>query len=499
MKRFYLPIINKKSYVIIAAAIVIIGFILRFYNYDVRWGLGYDQAHDAIVARYSLEHLKIPLVGPFSSGAQFQTSGIWYVFIAFSTLLYPYSIITPWIVLTFCFVVLIYLMIYLGGKMESKLFGVITGLFITFSPSQIAQSLNLSLTAPMCFITFGAIYAMVKFVKTKKLIFLFFLALFASLGPTTHLSGAVLLILLFVTIIFTKSINLKQIAVVAIGLIIPGIPLVIFDLQNNFVNSTGLFNTVFHNQFNVSYEVLGRRWLTYLGVFWPNAWGYIIGGNIYIGYLLFIGSGAVFTWKIWKRKITKEWLILFASFILMIGAIRYVRTPIFDSYLIFLHPFVLLFSAYFIYYIFLKNKIIALFLLIVVVGFSAQKLTHEIINASNNTIIAVRKMENELIKRFPNAKFSIYDEENKTSGRSVPLVLSLYVKNKISDEGIMLGFRFSSTSAEFVTPRVAGESYGYQIVDLSSSSSSQLVRDGWRFMNPSKLYSATEEWYPIQE
>lgn len=497
--KIMLLFVKKNIYTILICFVLLLGFFLRFYNYDARWGLGYDQAHDVIVARYAVENFKIPLVGPFSSGAQFQTSGIWYFFIAFSSLFFPNSIITPWIVLTLCFVALIYLMILLGEKMEGRSFGLILGILTAFSSSQIAQSLNLSLTAPMCFISFGAIYSMVKFVKTKKLIYLFFLSLCTSLGPTTHLSGVALLVLLFITIIFTKSIKAKQLVVIFIGLVIPGIPLIIFDLQNDFVNSTGLLNTVFHNQFSVSYEVLGRRWLTYLGVFWPNSWGYVVGGYNPAGYILVLGSGSVFLWKMFNKKISKEWLILVVSFVLMVSLVRYVRTPIFDSYLIFFHPFIFLFSGYFIYFLLQRQKKIAILLLIIISGFSGLKSISEITNATNNTIGTVREIESDLSKRFPNAKFSIYDEMGKTTGRSVPLALSLYANNKISDDGLKLGFRFSTNSAEFVTPRVAGKAYGDQVVDLSSSTSSQLINDGWRFVNPSEIYRSTEEWYPIKE
>ena len=67
-----------KRIVVATWIIVGIAFVLRFYNYNNRWGLAYDQAHDALVARYALEAGKIPLVGPFSSAGAFQTGGEWY-------------------------------------------------------------------------------------------------------------------------------------------------------------------------------------------------------------------------------------------------------------------------------------------------------------------------------------------------------------------------------------------------------------------------------------
>src|SRR5260221_5008170 len=80
--------------------IIAITLLLRFYLYPVRWGLAYDQAHDAIVARYALAHGKIPLLGPFSSAGPFQTGGEWYWFIMLGIGLFPFWIQGPWVLLT---------------------------------------------------------------------------------------------------------------------------------------------------------------------------------------------------------------------------------------------------------------------------------------------------------------------------------------------------------------------------------------------------------------
>jgi hypothetical protein len=486
---------TKNWYSIGIFLIIILGFFLRFYNYDNRWGLGFDQAHDAIIGRYTFENFKIPLVGPFSSGAQFQASGIWYVFIALATMVFPSAIITPWIILTVCFVLFIYLMIRVGKIMEGDVFALIVGLFVAISPSQVAQSLNLSLTSPMAFISLGAIYSMLKYVKTKNNKYLFLLSLFTSLGPTTHLSGSLLLIFLAITIIFTKSWSIKKLAIVLMGLIIPAIPLVIFDLRNDFVNTNGLLNSLFHNQFKISYEVLGRRWLTYIGVFWPSAWGYVIGGNKFLGLTFILGGSLVFIWQFLKKRLKKEWAILLISSILMVGAIRYVRTPIFYSYIIFLHPFMFFISGYLVYFLFLKRKIILWMLLLVTMTFSIHKVMSEAIFSTNNTIMAAKELENDLDNRFPNQKFAFYDKQYKNVHQSLPLVLLLYTHKKIDDKGITLGIRSATTSAEFELMQVVSNKFGYQIIDLSASRSADIIKGGWVFVNPSAIYKSTEEWY----
>ena len=124
--------------------ILIFATVLRFYNYENRWGLAYDQAHDSIVARYALENYKTPLVGPFSSAGPFQTGGEWYWFIMVATVFYPNAVITPWVVLTLLHVLFVLLIIFVGKELVNKKFGLIVGLLATVSTAQIAQATNLT-------------------------------------------------------------------------------------------------------------------------------------------------------------------------------------------------------------------------------------------------------------------------------------------------------------------------------------------------------------------
>lgn len=177
--------------------LVFIASFLRFYNYQNRWGLGYDQAHDALVARYALENHQLPFLGPFSSAGPFQTGGEWYWFIMLATLVYPHSVITPWIVLTGVYVVFVFLITILGKELVSKQFGLLVGLLSTVSTAQIAQSVNLTNQSPLALISLCSIWSMIKYVKERKNIYLFFLGLSVSLASTIHLQGASLFLVIF--------------------------------------------------------------------------------------------------------------------------------------------------------------------------------------------------------------------------------------------------------------------------------------------------------------
>ena len=203
MKKIRL-LLGSHWFVICLLSILTIATILRFYNYENRWGLAYDQAHDAIIARYALENHKIPLVGPFSSAGPFQTGGEWYWFIMAATVFYPNAIITPWVVLTLLHALFVLLIILVGKELVNEKFGLIVGLLATVSTAQIAQATNLTNQSPLAIIALFAIWTMISYVKTKKLKYLFLLALFVSLASTIHLQGLALIILVPITIIFTR-------------------------------------------------------------------------------------------------------------------------------------------------------------------------------------------------------------------------------------------------------------------------------------------------------
>ncbi len=485
----------KNNYFMVAAILIgIVAFILRFYNYPSRWGLAYDQAHDAIVARYALENFLLPLVGPFASGAQFQTSGIWYWFLMTATAIYPDAIITPWVIITVCYFLFVFFMVLIGKELINKEFGLLVGLLTAISTGQITQSTNLSLTAPMCFVIALGIYSAIKFYKTKKIKFAFLIGLAAGLAPTIHLQGALFVIFVPVVMVLLKIRDLKTISIIILGGFIPTIPLIIFDLTHNFVNVSGLINHFFVKQYLVSYEVLGRRWITFLGIFWPSSWAHVIGGYPIIGYLIMFFVFITVLLESTKRRVNPIWLSLIVTFLFAVVGMRYIRTPLFDSYVVFLHPFILLLTAWMVWLIFSRSKYIGIIFLLTISLFTLHKDYVEITNASNYTTKLTHDMKKSL-DAFGKGKYAIHDYQFKTNGYTLPLLMLLHRDNMLSDDGYNIGVFYSSNSAEFDFKPVYGGINSFQLVDLSSVTSSELEKMDWYHMSPKKIYDSTENWY----
>ncbi len=217
-------------------SIIILAATLRFYSYSDRWGLAYDQAHDAIIAQYSISHAQLPLLGPFSSAGAFQTGGEWYWILMLGSILVPFLPNGPWIFLTLAQLIFVVSMIFLGRKLIGRGFGLLTGLLAAISPTLISQSINMSNQAPLPMTSLCAIFAAVYYLRNKNWQFLFLLGFFISLGAAIHLQGVALVVLLIVTLIFSGFPSVSSLIGVFIGLIIPWVPIFFVDAQHGFFN-----------------------------------------------------------------------------------------------------------------------------------------------------------------------------------------------------------------------------------------------------------------------
>ncbi len=254
-----------------------------------------------------------------------------------------------------------------------------------------------------------------------------------------------------------------------------------------------------HDQYKISFNALGRRWFTYIGVFWPTSWANTIGAQKVIGYVLYLGSICVFIFSIITKKITKEWIVLFITFLGMMIMLRYIRTPLFDSYLMFVSPFILLFTAYFIYFIFTKQKIIGTIFLLIIIIFTLQKDVINISNASNEMVKKVTSWTNILHKTYPNKKFALYDYKYRTSTFSLPLIMYLQKEGLLDDNGYKIGFGDPTKKEDPIFDQrfsaISKERVDFTLSNLNSSNAAQLKEYGWSPINPSYIYNSTEKWY----
>ncbi len=482
----------KKNYFIVSVFLILaLATFLRFYNFGNRYALAGDPARDAIIARYALENHRIPATGPFSSAGNFTTGNIWYIWLILSSAIYPFSILTPWIVMAASYVFIVFMMILIGYELLDKKFGIILGLLSAVSFAQINQSLNLANPSLVALFSTLAIYFLIKYVKTGKNLFAFLFSLFIAIAINTHFQAMYLLVLIPLAYIFKRPKPIYLISA-AFGLTIPFIPFVIFDVKNNFYNFRGIIDYLQYGQYKI---YVANRWFTYAGIFWPQLWSSIVGGIPLLGYFtIFLLIFAVLKNAV-KRKLNKEIILLILSFAVMFFALRYYRGERFFGYFVFLHPFIITLSGFAYYAVFKMNKILGVILITILVLISINRTLPSLLQGPGDAQVRSTAWEKLFSEVYPGKKFQLYSYISTSEGITLPLALYLYRDGRLSDTGYKIGFGSTDLKERPHFKMVKDIKLGFEIWDLNSSTSAQLRKSDWHSVNPSAVYKISADWY----
>ena len=126
----------------------------------------------------------------------------------------------------------------------------------------------------------------------------------------------------------------------------------------------------------------------------------------------------------------------------------------------------------------------------------------DILHASSYTQVEVRQWQKAVKERFPCQKFAFYDYMYRHTGKSVPLVLFSHKDGMIADDGVKIGLVIlnkESTASAVGHTSVWGIGDGYELFDLSSSTSAELNTQGWSLVNPHQMYDSGQYWYKNQK
>lgn len=491
----YKKYISQHWFGISVAIILLIATVLRFSNYEERWGLAYDQARDVLVAREALKTSSLPLIGPFASAGQFVYGPQWFWVLMYMVSVYPYAVMTPWIIQTFLYVGIVWLMILIGKEIEGKRLGLIIGVLTAISTAQLGQSTNLTSPSMVGIVSVASLYFFVKYIKSGSKTYAFWMSFLIATSFNIHFQAMGLFLLIPIAFVLDSSRSLKKISYLFLGVFIPFIPLIFFDVTNKFFESRNWIEYLTYGQYQI---FIPNRWLTYAGTYWPNAWSRIIGGEGYVGYGIIVLLIVFVVYAFFSKKLTKNILAILLSFFFIFLMLRYYRGERFDSYLVFLHPLVLILTGWMISQAFRLNRIVGLILIFAITIFTIRKDFDLIKNSGNFTRIQAADWQKLLTQKFPNSKFAVYDYNYKLGNKSFPLVLYLENSRLIDDKGIKVGLVVRTSKMNNMIAFhsvIGGDRGGYEIFNLNSSSSAELSKEGWAFVNPSQIYKSTVMWY----
>lgn len=482
--------VDKNRLLLLAVFILfLVSVFFRFYNYQNRWGLASDQARDAIVATYASSIHSIPLIGPFSASGPFVFGPYMYWFLMLIGVILPFSFFTYWIGLSFLSSLMVFPMILIGKEIKNIFLGLILGLFTAISTTENNLATNLTASALTNIFSIFMIYFFIRSIKYSSLRNFFFLGVFVGLSINTHFQAIPLVLLLFAGAVISR--RLKQIVYMLVGFLIPFIPLIIFDITNNFYETTNIIGYFFMPHA----ANLPNRWLTYVGTTWPQFWSLMIGGNIYLSSGIMVLTYLVLCYFLYKKIINKAILGLGIVYALIFILFRYFPGQLFGDFTAFLAPIILVLVVWALSEIKDKNIYLGYALIILVSLFTIQSTCLSIANATNYSSQNARKIENILIEQFPKGtKFSIYDYKYQNTQVSLPLILYLNRDKKLDGNGIKIGIA-GSVIPNFQLNYFEKGRYTEFLYTLRNYSDKTLVENGWVLVDPQNVYSSVENWY----
>lgn len=480
----------------------LLAIILRFYHFDNRWFVDFDPARDAMVAREAINLKKIPPIGAFSSAGPFVWGPLYYWEIMLAYLIAPNTIYAPWILYGLMDLLFIFIMIKIGQLAWGNLGGFILGLITTISTGQLLRSTLVN--QPTLIPLFGAlvILNLILYLKSKNLIYLFAMGLATGLALNNHFQflnyGLFILILLVEE--RKKWVNIFRGGILYIlGVIIPLIPLFYWDSQRGWKNINNVMDFFLIAQYRFW---VSNRWLLYAGKFWPQLWTNIIGGKLWLGYVLMFGSIFLLFYGLLTKKLPKNTLWLAIIFGMMVFVNRYYRGERFEGYMLYFYPFVMYFSAYTLITLYKTKKLLGIILLSAVIIFTIKadiKLIREQLQTDQVRTV-IRNLVNEIKYKLPGEKFRIYDLQYINPTPSMVTSFMMSFQDMIDEnKGKRLGFG----CLDLPYPKLATVSAIVKttwIYDLTNYwDKPKFQQDKWINVSPKYVSLDIMEWWKVKK
>ena len=458
---------------VLVLSILLLAIFFRFYDYLDRVVILADNSRDVQVAKYALDHYKIPQIGQFSSAGPF-FYGPWYYWILMLFSVIPLGLLSPWYMMTFFSIVFILLIYRLGREVESKWVGIIAAFFAAVSPALISNSLATWNPAIIPLLSLLILLFMVRYFKDRRELDIFLFGFFLALSITIHFQSILLTPTVLVLLLFTKP-RLKHVGIFFLSMLIPMLPLIYFDINHYWYNFKSIFIYLAIDQYAIW---VPNRWLTYIFSYWPEAWGQIIGGNKFIGGVIII-LVSIFT--IANLKMFRKFRIFYliaCTFILEIILFRYYRGSRYEYYSFFTYPSIIILTAWACLKLFESQKIIGLLFLIAVTFVTFKESTSNI-RVSGVSLYKINLLKSEIYSSFPlGVNFDIYGCKQNASSLSHPLALLMYTEERNDFDGVKIGVCETVKKFEWLV-----------------LSRERILKEGWVNKTTSKVFNETAEWW----
>jgi len=498
--------IRKRKILLTLVLFIAISLVLRFYNFPFRYGLSDEPIRDAAVATIGVREFQLPLTGPFSSAGPF-TFGPWYYYqliLAKAIIQVPYA---PWIYLSLASAACIVLLYKIGEFFEKKL-GLVLAFLGTISSSLILSGTHLTNPNLSNLFAFLSIYLFLKLVK-KDHSYWWSVGFGVCLGIAINIHYQMMgLMILPVLLFLIKPKRYLSIVCVFLGVFATFLPMLFFDLNNHWFNTKNIF---YYYTEGKKLIYVPNRWLFYLRDFWPSYIEEVTGIPGLLGAILMLLFGGTFAFNLYKRKVSREMVLLVAAFAFNFILLRYYWGERFFGYLNYIRPFVIIFEGYTFYYfyrIIRQKKVRIVYGLLVAVLLLSLNIPRigKLMEKDKFTAL-MYSTEEKLLKAYPDEKFTLYicpgPGNTYYSSMSHSLLFLLDSRDMLSPNGRSISINNDDCYPQGVrnAPNFKIENAnftkieGTDLIDISKHSTASISAMHWQKHSLKLIFDTTTRWW----
>ena len=468
--------------IFLLSLILVLAVTLRFWNFPLRYGIGYDGSRDALVSFEAKSQLQLPLTGSFSSVGPI-TFGPWYYwYITAANFIIP-NPWAPWISIALASLGMVLLMYFIGRQLQNKKLGLILAYLTSFSPAQLVAAVNLQQHALIGFLTALSIWLFLKLLKKNSLNLAIVFGFCLGVAANVHFQAGGLVILGFLLLVIKR--NFKHFSGMLAGLFLSSIPMLIFELNNHWFNTRNVLDYLLIGQYRIW---TSNRWLTFTFAYFPEFWSYVTGLPKLPSMFLMLSTPPVLIYLFFRKKLHHAFIPLSIHFMILVVLLRYWRGEKFFGYLQFFHPFIFLFSGTVLYAV--LQKIPKAYALILIIPAMTLAVRTTVLNMEK-----ISPLHGETRKRMialelwgPGNRYKplecslVYDRD-----RIQGLLLFLYMQNRFADDGIPVMIYNPGC------PQVKGEKIGSDLIILKDTDKASSF--GLKPISSKAVYKDVARWW----
>ncbi len=420
-------------YFCLMGLVIILALYFRFYNYTDRLSIHTDNGRDAQIAKFALDNLIIPQIGPFSQ-APFFFGPWWYWFLALTYLL-PLGVFSPWFVMSIMSLIFLILIYVLARQIGDKWLAQLAFLIAAFSSSAISNYFNIWNPAIIPILVTFSLITFIKIVKDKvsnRTVFL--LSFTIALSTTIHFQ-TFLLAPMIILAIFNMKNKFRSALSAILGFTIPFLPFLVFDIAHNWfwTRSFLIFTLVDQNSIYVP-----NRWYTYLSDYWPGTWANALGTSKNFAVFSIATVVTVIVLKAKEIMKNKALFLLIIIFLFDILVLRYYKGTRQIYYGFYSYPFIIIFTAWAIREVAKVSRTVAIVIVLVLLTFTYKQSANALLS-NKISVTKINNLKNQIYTNYPNYSYNIYGCSKNISSISQPLALFMYQDGRNSMDGFKIG------------------------------------------------------------